>query len=126
MKKKLCTLLLALLLALCLPVTALAGENLVQNGDFSQLDESGLPVGWTYAAWTMDDEISAYWTEENDGGTCVRLENFLRNDARLEQEVPVKGNSLYHISARMKAAGGDPICIGGNLSVTGSLAVSGD
>ena len=126
MKKKLCTLLLALLLALCLPVTALAGENLVQNGDFSQLDESGLPVGWTYAAWTMDDEASAYWTEENDGGTCVRLENFLRNDARLEQEVPVKGNSLYHISARMKAAGGDPICIGGNLSVTGSLAVSGD
>ena len=83
MKKKLCTLLLALLLALCLPVTALAGENLVQNGDFSQLDESGLPVGWTYAAWTMDDEVSAYWTEENDGGTCVRLENFLRNDARL-------------------------------------------
>ena len=89
MKRKLWVLLAALLLALCLPVTALAGENLVENGDFSQLDESGLPVGWTYAAWTMDDEVSTYWTEENDGGTCVRLENFLRNDARLEQTVPV-------------------------------------
>ena len=126
MKRKLCVLLAALLLALCLPMTALAGENLVQNGDFSQLDESGLPVGWTYAAWTMDDEVSSYWTEEAEGGVCVRLENYLRNDARLEQKVPVRGNSLYHIKARMKAAGGDRFCKGGNLSVTGSLAVSGD
>lgn len=126
MKKKLCTFLIALLAALCLPITAFAGENLVQNGDFSALDESGLPVGWTYSAWTMDDEISAYWTEKSGGDTCVRLENFLRNDARLEQEVAVKGNSLYHISARMKAAGGDPVCIGGNVSVSGSLAISGD
>lgn len=117
-----CGLLLVLLLAL--PLGAQAAQNLVQNGDFSQWDESGLPVGWTYAAWTMDETVSTYWTEEVDGNRCVRLQNFSDNDARLEQTISVRGNTTYHISARMKAEGCDPERTGGNLSVSGSLAVS--
>ena len=126
MRRKIWICCLLLLLALALPLGAQAAENLVQNGDFSQWDESGLPVGWTYAAWTQDETVSTYWTEEVDGNRCVRLQNFSENDARLEQTVAVRGNTTYRISARMKAEGGDPERTGGNLSVSGSLAVSQD
>ncbi len=126
MRKKFRWLCLVLLLALLLPQAVAAGENLIANGDFAQLDESGLPVGWTYTAWTQDDAVSSYWTEEEGGGACVRLQNFSDNDARLEQEVAVRGNTLYHIRARMKAEGGDPARIGANLSVADTFAISGD
>ena len=97
---------LLLALLLLLPLGAQAAENLVQNGDFSQWNESGLPEGWTYAAWTMDETTSTYWTEvEADGNRCVRLENFAENDARLEQTVAVRGNTIYRISARLRAEG---------------------
>ena len=100
MKNKIVVMGLTLLLLMMLPLGVLAGENLISNGDFSQLDDSGLPVGWTYAAWNSEETVSTYWTETGeDGGTVVRLENFSENDARLEQQVAVKGNSLYHISA---------------------------
>lgn len=127
MKNKIVVMGLTLLLLMMLPLGVLAGENLISNGDFSQLDDSGLPVGWTYAAWNSEETVSTYWTETGeDGGTVVRLENFSENDARLEQQVAVKGNSLYHISARVKAEGGDPNFIGANISVSDTLAVSGD
>ena len=74
MRRKIWICCLLLLLALALPLGAQAAENLVQNGDFSQWDESGLPVGWTYAAWTQDETVSTYWTEEVDGNRCVRLQ----------------------------------------------------
>ncbi len=125
MRNKLCAWLITLLLMLCLPVTALAETGEVYNGDFSALDAGGLPVGWVYDAWTMNDSVSTYWAEEEpDGNIVVRLQNFSENDARLEQEVRVKGNSTYRISARMKAEGGDPAKSGGNISVSDSFAVS--
>ena len=116
---------LLLALLLLLPLGAQAAENLVQNGDFSQWNESGLPEGWTYAAWTMDETTSTYWTEvEADGNRCVRLENFAENDARLEQTVAVRGNTTYRIAARLRAEGADPETTAANLSVSGSLALS--
>ena len=47
MRRKIWICCLLLLLALALPLGTQAAENLVQNGDFSQWDGSGLPVGWT-------------------------------------------------------------------------------
>ena len=91
MKNKIVVMGLTLLLLMMLPLGVLAGENLISNGDFSQLDDSGLPVGWTYAAWNSEETVSTYWTETGeDGGTVVRLENFSENDARLEQQAAVK------------------------------------
>ena len=74
MKRKLGAMLLTFMLLMLLPFTAFADGGLVYNADFEELDASGLPVGWTYNAWTMDETVSTYWTEESeDGGTCVRL-----------------------------------------------------
>lgn len=126
MKGKIGVFCLVLLLTLLLPIAALAEENLIVNGDFSQLNSSGLPENWTYAAWTKDEQVSTYWTEDEDGNSCVRLQNFSDNDARLEQEISVRGNTIYHISARMKAEGGNPEHIGANISVSDTLAISGD
>ena len=84
MKNKIVVMGLTLLLLMMLPLGVLAGEILISNGDFSQLDDSGLPVGWTYAAWNSEETVSTYWTETGeDGGTVVRLGNFSENDARL-------------------------------------------
>lgn len=44
MKNKIVVMGLTLLLLMMLPLGVLAGENLISNGDFSQLDDSGLPV----------------------------------------------------------------------------------
>ena len=63
MKNKIVVMGLTLLLLMMLPLGVLAGENLISNGDFSQLDDSGLPVGWTYAAWNSEETVSTYWTE---------------------------------------------------------------
>ncbi len=127
MKKKLLVLLLTVLLTLsCVPVLADTGENLIQNGDFSELNESGLPIGWTYDAWETDESVSTFWTEDKDEDYCVRLENFDYNDARLIQEVKVKGNTLYHISAKVKAQGCDPEAVAANLSVLDTFVISGD
>ena len=125
MKRKLGTMLLTFMLLMLLPLTALAGGGLVYNADFEELDESGLPAGWTYNAWTMDETVSTYWTEESEnGGYCVRLHNYQPNDARLEQEIKVKGSTTYHITARMKAEGADPEKVGANLSVSDTFAYS--
>ena len=110
-KNKIVVMGLTLLLLMMLPLGVLAGENLISNGDSSRLDDSGLPVGYRQVLrpGTARKRFRRYWTEAGeDGGTVVRLENFSENDARLEQQVAVKGNSLYHISARVKAEGGDP------------------
>ena len=45
--KRLFCILLALSALLCTSAWAESGENLVVNGDFSQLDAQGLPVGWS-------------------------------------------------------------------------------
>ena len=125
MKRKLGAILLMLLLVLLMPLTAYADGGLVYNADFSELDASGLPVGWVYNAWTMDETVSTYWTEaDEDGNVYVRLENFSANDARLEQEIKVKGNTTYRISARMKAQGCDPEITGANLSVADTFSYS--
>ena len=127
MKKRLFVLCLAVCFLLsAVPVFADMGENLVKNGDFSALDDGGLPLEWTYRAWEEDESVSTYWTEDKDGDYCVRLENFEYNDAYLTQEVKVRGNTLYHISAKVRAENCDPDAICANLSVLDTFALSGD
>ena len=61
MKNKIVVMGLTLLLLMMLPLGVLAGENLISNGDFSQLDDSGLPVGWFRPSRRKPARTAARW-----------------------------------------------------------------
>ena len=56
---------LALVLA-CLPAWAEEAENLVRNGDFSRINNSGMPEDWEREMWHSDAGVS-FLTVENNG-----------------------------------------------------------
>ncbi|MBQ6374903.1 MAG: phospholipid carrier-dependent glycosyltransferase [Clostridia bacterium] len=116
MKKTACTL-LALLILLLAGSVALADENLIENGDFSRMDGS-LPAGWQKEMWYTDAGISLLTVEE-DGyeGPCISVANVDENDARFAQTVSVEPDTLYRISAMVKAEGVDPDGLGATLSI---------
>ena len=115
MKKLLCALLMILLLLQA--GQAMAEENLIHNGGFSQLDGE-LPEGWRREMWLTDAGISTLRVEE-DGydGRCICVHNVDANDARFAQTVPVEPNTLYCISAMVRAEGCDEDGLGATLSV---------
>jgi len=105
MRKLLCAALAALFLLFSFSAFA---ENLLVNGDFSQLDEDGLPAFWYTDAYIMSRTQFAVEKTE-DGKNCVTLTNAVQNDSRFVQEVPVKENTVYRITARIKAECSDNI-----------------
>ena len=96
---------LALALA-CLPAWAEEAENLVRNGDFSRINNSGMPEDWEREMWHSDAGVS-FLTVENNGydGPCIAIENVDPNDARFAQTIEVEPDSLYRISCMVKAEG---------------------
>ncbi len=86
--------------------------NLLQNSDFSVLDDKGMPESWYTDAY-FNTSITSYEVTE-DGAHIV---NQLPNDARFAQNVSVAPNTLYCFSGQIKAdtEGG----WGGNLSIDG-------
>ena len=105
--KKLIPIMLALMIALCLPAYAdEADENLIVNGDFSEITASGLPEGWQEGMWYTDSGVS-YLTVETDGidGNCVSVYNADANDARFEQTIDVEPNTFYRFSCMVRAEG---------------------
>ena len=56
MKRFFCTLLA--LLMLCALAALAETENLAVNGDFSQVDASGMPDGWQRDMWYTDAGVS--------------------------------------------------------------------
>ena len=121
----------ALLLLLCLMLslvggTLAEGENLLYNGDFSKLDEDGLPEGWFPDAYVLDDGYSEFTMREGDredGSLVLEINNLGKNDARLAQFVDVEPESLYCLRGEVKAEnvqGGHGV----NLSVEDVYAFS--
>ena len=110
---------LALLLTLCLPWAALSeGENnLLKNGDFSDVVD-GDPVGWRRDMWLTDTGVSLLTVDE-DGyeGSCVTVTNVDENDARFAQTVSVEPDTLYRVSGMIRASGVDPEGYGATLSI---------
>ena len=123
MRKFLCAL-VALILLLGLNASALAAENLFENGDFSILDGE-LPAGWEKEMWHTDAGISKLYVE-SDGfdGSCIAVINVDANDARFAQTVEVEPENLYRISAMVKAEGCDADGYGANLSIDGLFTYS--
>ena len=78
MTKKLLCALLALLLAGALGA-ALAEENLLANGDFSEY-EDGVPDGWRQEMWLKDAGVSLLSVDPNGyEGACVCVTNIDAN-----------------------------------------------
>lgn len=116
---------LALLLAVILwpRPAAVTGENLLKNGNFETLDESGAPADWYEDAYVGTPAYSVFDVGEGmDGGTSAHVKNMAGNDARYAQIVSVEPDSLYllHGFVKADAVGG----MGANLSVEGAYVFS--
>ena len=119
MKKMTCAL-LALILILCPFCAAQAeaeAENLLRNGDFSQID-GDLPEGWRRDMWLTDAGVSLL-SVDPDGydGNCVTVVNVDANDARFAQTVRVEPDTLYCVSGMIRAEGCDTDGYGATLSI---------
>ena len=120
--RKLVSLFLCLLMLI--PFGAQAEENMLVNGDFASLDESGWPAGWAKDAWLRDEGVT-YWSVSDDGPegrACAQIENVASNDARFIQEVAVEPETVYHLSALVRAEGIPEDAGGAGLSVLQSYA----
>ena len=102
--KRLFSLLFALLMVLSAFAYAESDENLIVNGDFSQIDANGLPEGWSREMWFTDAGVSKLYVEK-DGydGSCIAVVNADANDARFAQTISVEPDSLYQFSCMVKA-----------------------
>ncbi len=124
MKKTRFTLLcLMIALMLAVPCAWAQGENLLQNGDFSE-SSGTLPTGWTTSAWVTDELYSSFFLEsDEEQGQVAVIESEVANDARFEQTVAVEPNTVYEISGLIRAenVSGD---IGANLSVADTFVYS--
>ena len=115
--KRMISAVLALLLLASLCGLALAEENLILNGDFSEM-EGELPAHWRKEMWETDPGISVL-SVDPDGyeGNSLSVINVDPNDARYAQTVAVEPNTIYRISGMVWAEGCDEGGYGATLSV---------
>ena len=103
MKRFFCTL-LALLLLCAAAALAETGENLIVNGDFSDIDASGMPAGWQRDMWFTDAGVSRlYVAGDGCDGNCAAVVNADANDARFIQTIAVEPDSYYRFSCMVRA-----------------------
>ena len=116
---------LALLIAFSAGACAQSGENLVQNGDFSAADASGLPESWQREMWFTDAGVSNLHMEE-DGydGSCIVVTNADKNDARFAQTIAVEPDTIYRASCMVKAENCGADGYGATLSFENTFSYS--
>ena len=121
MRKLIC---IFLILLLCLCPMALAEDNLLINGDFS--DYAGeFVTGWDREMWFTDVGVSSL-TIDPDGydGACISVQNVGENDARFAQTVDVEPDTLYRISCMCRAEGIGDTGIGATISIKDTFCYS--
>ncbi len=96
--------------------------NLIKNGTFEQLNDSGLPEGWETEAYIPTIGVTEYKTVEASDGYGAQIINHELNDARFLQRVNVAPNTNYRFCAdiQAKAEGGK----GANISLEGLYVFS--
>ena len=125
--KKLFCILLALIAVFCAASAEETNANLIQNGDFSELDADSMPVGWTRDQWIKDEGTSyLYVAEDETNGNCAAVVNNSANDARFRQVIEVEPDSYYHFSADISASGCDPDGHAATLSFENTFVYSQD
>ena len=89
-----------LVLPIC-AVPALAEDNLIVNGDFSEWFDGG-PSGWTSEMFDSSEDEPLSNDKTGYEGSCVMLQSEKPTMIRLYQTVPTEPDTLYHFSAYMK------------------------
>ena len=119
MKKLMCAW-LALMMALACVIPALGEEapNLLLNGDFSEIEDGG-PAHWRQDMWLKDGASVLALDPEGYDGEAVYVRNLQANDARYAQTVAVEPDTVYRVSAKVRASGCDSEGRAANLSVEG-------
>ena len=106
MKKLFAILIALLLLAASVPVLAAEGgqENLIANGDFLTVAEgANLPLGWKFEAYDGNSALAGIYDDEAYG-RCLGIESAGLNDARIYQDIAIKPDRIYRISAMVRAS----------------------
>lgn len=118
-------LLICLTYLTCLPAYAQEAENLIYNGDFSLMDEDGMPDGWHTEMWYTEEGVSRLYTS-NDGyeGKCAVVQNTTANDARFVQSIAVEPDSTYRFSCMVRAADCGSDGYGATISFENSFSYS--
>lgn len=128
-ERKLLTWLLCCLLFL-LPAMAQGepeGLELLENGGFEILDETGMPAGWVTEQYQKQPGYTNFaidTAEAHEGVHSARIENLGDNDARFAQTVAVEPESLYCFSGYIRTADVPDSGLGANLSVEGLYVFS--
>ncbi len=81
-------------------------DNLIYNGDFSVIDEDGIPEGWYTEAYIEDPGYTVFKvdaSEKRNGSNVVSIQNIALNDARFAQVVEVFPETLYRFSGDIRA-----------------------
>ena len=101
------------------------GENLLQNADFSELDNDGMPSHWYTDAYFLNPGYTVFGVSEGDSvhSHIITIQNINENDARFAQVVDVEPETLYKLSGYVRADGVEGIH-GANLSIEGIYAFS--
>lgn len=115
---------LCIILTLLLLPSALAEENLLRNGDFSDVN-GDMPAEWEKGMWLTDMGVSILKVE-SDGydGNCISVQNVASNDARFAQTVSVEPNTLYRISCMCMAEGIGEEGAGATISIEDTFCYS--
>lgn len=113
---------------LCMSAVEAQGENLLENGDFTQ-GWRDIPEAWSTYAWEQGDAFTEFYRDPEvyrTGGFSGAIVSHLPNDARFLQEVPLKADTYYRISGWIKTLEVGREAVGANLSVSGRLDRSQD
>ncbi|MBR4081728.1 MAG: hypothetical protein IKK21_08105, partial [Clostridia bacterium] len=121
--------LMAVLLAIFMMLTGAAAEddgNLLVNPGFEKLDSDGLPSAWVYSAYRNQQGYTVFTVsgEAHEGQRCAVVNNIAYNDARFEQTVRVKPETLYRLSGWIRAEEIPDSGHGANLSIAGIYVFS--
>ncbi len=82
------------------------GENLVENGDFSQI-ENGLPVHWLESTWSGKPVFSMDKSVGHAAAPSVRIESRNGADASWSYRAQVQPHTKYRFSVWIKTEGLD-------------------
>lgn len=120
------TLLLALLMLVMPGYAEEDDANLLYNGGFEYLDESGLPDGWYTDAYVRQEGYTTYGMsgDAHGGENAAVVNNLGLNDARFAQSVSVKPETLYRLSGWIMADDILDSGLGANLSIEGVYVFS--
>ena len=101
------TAIILLLVLIVIPAIVFAdGESFLKNGDFENGEyEDGLPTDWFSEMWVNDSEVTEISVIDIDGNGTLKISNTYENDARIAQNVKVKGNKIYKLSGYISTFG---------------------